>query len=92
MSEAVAHSMAQGARNRFGADVGISTTGIAGPDGGRPDKPVGLVYIGVDWPGGTRVVRRQFPAGREQVIGRTVLAALDLARRAIQGLPIEVGR
>lgn len=92
VSEAVARSMAHGVRSRFGADVGISTTGIAGPDGGSVEKPVGLVYMGVDWPGGTAVVRRVFPSGREQVIGRTVLAALDLARRAILGMPIDPGR
>jgi nicotinamide-nucleotide amidase len=92
VSEAVAHSMAHGVRGRFGADVGISTTGVAGPDGGSAEKPVGLVYIGVDWPGGHSVIRRVFPSGREQVIGRTVLAALDLTRRAILGLAIDPGR
>lgn len=92
VSDVVARSMAHGVRSRFAADVGISSTGIAGPDGGSAEKPVGLVYIGVDWPGGHSVIRRVFPAGREQVIGRTVLAALDLARRAILGLPIDSGR
>jgi nicotinamide-nucleotide amidase len=92
VSEAVARSMAHGVRSRFGADVGISTTGIAGPDGGSVEKPVGLVYMGVDWPGGHAVIRRIFPSGREQVIGRAVLAALDLARRAILGMPIDPGR
>lgn len=51
VSEETALEMARGARLRLGADLGISTTGIAGPAGGTPDKPVGLVYVGLSAPG-----------------------------------------
>ncbi len=51
VSAQVAEAMANGACEKFGADVGVSTTGVAGPDGGSPDKPVGLVFLGLVWPG-----------------------------------------
>ena len=47
MSPEVAAAMAEGARTRFNADLGLSTTGVAGPTGGTPEKPVGLVYLGL---------------------------------------------
>ena len=51
VSEPVAREMARGARRSIGADVGISVTGIAGPGGGTPEKPVGLAYVGLSAPG-----------------------------------------
>jgi PncC family amidohydrolase len=81
--------MAHGARERFGSHVAIATTGVAGPTGGSPEKPVGLVWFGVETPTGGAAIRRQLPGDREQVIERTVLIACDLARRAVLGLRIE---
>lgn len=89
VSEPVARAMAHGARERFGAHVAVSTTGIAGPTGATAEKPVGLVWFGVETPTGAATVRRQLPGGRDQVIERSVLIACDLARRAACGLPIE---
>jgi nicotinamide-nucleotide amidase len=88
VSAPVAEAMAHGARERFGADVAVSTTGIAGPDGGTTEKPVGLVYLGIAWPGGRVALRHQFPGQRAQVIERSVTGALDLVRRAVSGHPI----
>jgi nicotinamide-nucleotide amidase len=89
VSEPVARAMAHGARERLGAHVAISTTGVAGPTGGTEEKPVGLVWFGVETPTGSAAIRRQLPGDREQVIERTVLIACDLARRAICGFRIE---
>lgn len=67
VSEQTAREMADGVRARLNTTYGISVTGIAGPDGGTPDKPVGLVYGAVAGPQGTEVVRMQFRGSREQV-------------------------
>ena len=76
VSEPVAAAMAAGAARRFGAELTISVTGIAGPDGGTPDKPVGLVYLGFSVRGKVTVHRHQFPGTREDVRGRAVQMAL----------------
>ena len=83
MSDAVARAMAEGIRARTGADVGIGVTGIAGPDGGTPDKPVGTVVIAVTHPAGTSSRTLQFPGDREQVRFQASQAALDLLRRTL---------
>jgi nicotinamide-nucleotide amidase len=88
VSEPVARAMAHGARDRFETDVAIATTGVAGPTGGSAEKPVGLVWFGVSSAMGTIAIKRQLPGDREQVIERTVLIALDIARRVVTGLPI----
>jgi nicotinamide-nucleotide amidase len=62
-------------------------TGIAGPAGGSDDKPVGLVYLGLSSPEGTRVFRHTMQGDRSDVRQRSAVAALDEARRALQGLP-----
>ena len=80
VSEPVAQAMAEGARTRAATDVGIGITGIAGPDGGTPDKPVGTVAIAVDVDGEIRVRTFQFIGGREQVKFQASQAALNMLR------------
>ena len=82
VSTQTAEEMAAGARRIGGADLGLSTTGIAGPGGGTADKPVGTVCIGVAWEGG--VWSRRFDLGdrgREWIKGSTAQMALDSLRR-----------
>lgn len=86
VSAAVAEAMARGIRNRFGSTYGIAVTGIAGPDGGTEEKPVGTVYIGWAGPDGCDVQRFLFPTNRENFKIRTTTAALDGLRRRLQGL------
>ena len=78
VSAAVARAMAEGARRAFGSDYAVGVTGIAGPAGGTPEKPVGLVYIAVAGPRGTAVTRNQFDGPREAVKEKTADAALTL--------------
>lgn len=79
VSEEVAREMAEGIRAALGADYGISTTGIAGPGGGTPEKPVGTVYIAVAKEGKTRVKRLQLPPMRDREYIRTASATNALA-------------
>jgi nicotinamide-nucleotide amidase len=83
VSEPVARAMAEGARARLGATYALSTTGVAGPGGGSPGKPVGLVFIGCATPDGTVVRRHEFPGDRDTVRAWSVVAALHLLRRAV---------
>ncbi|MEM6648943.1 MAG: CinA family protein [Pseudomonadota bacterium] len=77
VSAPVALAMAKGAKQRSQTDLSVSVTGIAGPGGGSPDKPVGLVYIAVAGPKGGTVHRHIFPkGGREYIRLLTVRAAL----------------
>jgi len=82
-SAEVAAAMAEGMARTAGADVGIATTGIAGPSGGSKNKPVGLVFHAVHYRGRTRVERRVFPGDRAFVKERAANLALDLVRRAL---------
>lgn len=78
VSEAVARAMAAGARARFGADVAVATTGVAGPSGGSAEKPVGLVWIALDFRGGSQAMPMQFPGDREEIQIRAAQASLSL--------------
>jgi nicotinamide-nucleotide amidase len=78
VSEVVCSEMAAGIRQRTGATYGLATTGIAGPSGGRDDKPVGLTYYGLSWEGGIDVRHRVFPGNREDVRERVTYASLFL--------------
>jgi nicotinamide-nucleotide amidase len=86
VSEPVARQMAAGARARLGAGVGVGITGVAGPGGGSPEKPVGTVWIAVDVAGAEpRAVRNVFVGDREEIRFRAAQFALDLVRRAVAG-------
>lgn len=86
VSEEVARALADGARERLGADVGIGVTGIAGPGGGTDEKPVGLVWFAVSGPGDARSARSvQLPGGRPDVRDRSTTIGMHLLRRALLG-------
>lgn len=81
VSREVAHAMADGIRDECRASIGVGITGIAGPTGGTPEKPVGLVYVAVSDGKKTEVVERQFPGDRERIRVYATQQALDLVRR-----------
>ncbi len=84
VSEESARAMAEGALRRAGAALALSCTGIAGPGGATPTKPVGLVFIGAAMAGApTRVLRRVFPGDRAAVRAAAVAEALALAGRML---------
>jgi nicotinamide-nucleotide amidase len=78
VSEPVAAAMADGVRTRFGSDWALAVTGVAGPDGGTPEKPVGLVWIAVAGPEGTTARQLRLFGGRDEVRARAADAALAL--------------
>jgi PncC family amidohydrolase len=78
VSAQVARQMALGARARLGADLGVSVTGIAGPDGGSPAKPVGLTYVGVADVNGVEVRRHLWQGSRSDNKRASVGSALEL--------------
>jgi len=81
VSPQVAVAMAEGAARTSGASIGISTTGIAGPDGGTADKPVGLVYVGLHVAGkGTQTKELRLIGDRNEIRARAVVAAMDILR------------
>ena len=84
VSAETAAAMAQGVRARLGADIGVAVTGIAGPDGGTADKPVGLVFVHAAGPDGEEARRTELPGDREMIRGRATAAALHLVRRLLE--------
>ncbi|MFO0878090.1 MAG: competence/damage-inducible protein A [Gemmataceae bacterium] len=76
----VAQAMAVGCRQRLGADLAISTTGVAGPDDLGPELPAGLAYLGLAWEGGVLSTRVHWMGNRQEVRSRTARSALNLAR------------
>jgi nicotinamide-nucleotide amidase len=86
VSEEVARAMAEGARRAARTDLAVAITGVAGPDGGTPDKPVGLVFLALTGAVGDRVRRVQFPGDRDRVRRQAAQAALEMIRRAVLGL------
>ncbi len=86
VSPEVARALAEGARARLEADVGVGVTGIAGPGGGSEQKPVGLVWLSVAGPGGAALTRSvNLPGGRADVRDRSTTVALHMIRRLLLG-------
>jgi nicotinamide-nucleotide amidase len=83
VSPEVAQALAEGARERLGADVGVGVTGIAGPGGGAPEKPVGTVCLSVVAPGAELTRTATLPGGRADVRERATTVALHLVRRLL---------
>jgi len=86
VSEEVARAMAEGARRQAGTDLAVAITGIAGPGGETPGKPVGLVFLALAGALGDRLRRVQFPGDRERVRRQAAQAGLEMIRRAVLGL------
>jgi nicotinamide-nucleotide amidase len=89
VSAPVAEQMAHGARHRAGVELGIAITGVAGPEGGSDEKPVGTVFVALSTPEGEAVRRFQQQGSRATIRERSVQFALDLARRRLLGLSLE---
>lgn len=83
VSEEVVSAMAQGVQRQFAVDAAIAITGIAGPAGGTPEKPVGTVWLAARLGAAARALRRTFPGDRGEIRARAAQAALDLLRRLI---------
>jgi nicotinamide-nucleotide amidase len=84
VSAETAAAMAHGVRARLGADIGVAVTGIAGPDGGTEEKPVGLVFLHAVGPDGEEARETSLPGDRQMVRGRATAAALHLVRRLLE--------
>ncbi len=81
MSEEVARAMAEGARKRAGSTYALSTTGIAGPDGGSKEKPVGTAYVALAGDKETKVRKLFFPTDRETFKQLVAQVAFEMLRR-----------
>jgi PncC family amidohydrolase len=86
VSAEVAQAMADGVRHRFNVEVGVAVTGIAGPEGGSRDKPLGTHYVAVSLRGHPdRVEHRVFPYGRDGNKSAAAMLAIELATEALRG-------
>jgi len=86
VSEETAIAMARGARERFGTDVALSVTGIAGPDGGSVEKPVGTVHFGLASRDGATVAKKRLFVGDRSIVRRAAsIHALEMLRRFLAG-------
>ncbi len=83
VSEETVRAMAEGAQRLFSAEASIAVTGIAGPGGGTPEKPVGTVWLAARVHTDTRAVKRVFPGDRDEIRLRSAQASLDLLRRLL---------
>ncbi|HEY2854433.1 MAG TPA: competence/damage-inducible protein A [Gemmatimonadaceae bacterium] len=83
VSEPVVREMAEGARTRLNASIGISITGVAGPGGGTPEKPVGTVWIAAAFANETRPLQLRLIGDREEIRRRATQSALELVRRSL---------
>ena len=84
VSQEVAEALAEGARSRLGADMGVGITGIAGPGGGTEEKPVGLVWLSVAREGAERLTRSvTLPGGRADIRDRASTVAMHMVRRSL---------
>ncbi|MBS1560545.1 MAG: competence/damage-inducible protein A [Bacteroidetes bacterium] len=90
VSDVVARQMCDGVRARFGTTYGIGITGVAGPDGGTEEKPVGTVWIGIAGPTGTATKQHRFGPDRRNNRERSVAAALAMLWRMMQGVDDDV--
>lgn len=84
VSAETAAAMAHGVRARLGVDVGVAVTGVAGPNGGTEEKPVGLVFVHAVGPDGEEARRTELPGDRDMVRGRATAASLHLVRRLLE--------
>jgi nicotinamide-nucleotide amidase len=92
VSPEVALELAAGVRQLTGSSIGVSVTGIAGPEGGSAEKPVGTVYFGYSREGFEQVVKHHLPFDRNRIQKYSSYLALDLVRRDLLGYPLEFNR
>lgn len=84
VSSPVARAMAEGAARVCGADLGLSVTGLSGPDTDGSDNPIGLVYLGASYKGKTTVKSYIFKGGRREIRGAAVKSAIELALKTVK--------
>jgi competence/damage-inducible protein CinA-like protein len=87
VSEEVVSAMAAGVQRQFAVAAALAITGIAGPGGGTPEKPVGTVWLAARFGAETRALKRMFPGDRGEIRARSAQAALDLLRRLLANAP-----